>query len=232
MSSLTRMDSLRERVHQLRRDSALPWWRSSYAVFLLDRAAEYESVGRSPELAATLQRVEHWLNQQESQVQESRAQQLAPRRKEIPLWSSEHLRGLQTRLRQELQARRHLIPGPEREALLLRLERVERYLSTGQLSEARAELNTVRAAWVRRLTRSYRAWSTVPKMNGPMVVQTPAQRSALAPAGPYNSRRNLEDMLSLVGERDPIWVEDFLEVYNDLLQYAERLSDGDKKKKK
>jgi len=33
----------------------------------------------------------------------------------------------------------------------------------------------------------------------------------------------------VVGERDPIWVEDFLEIYNDLFRIVERLVPQDKK---
>jgi hypothetical protein len=32
-----------------------------------------------------------------------------------------------------------------------------------------------------------------------------------------------------VGERDPIWIEDFLDVYNDLFRIAERLVPQEKK---
>ena len=47
--------------------------------------------------------------------------------------------------------------------------------------------------------------------------------------GPYNSRHTLEETFQVIGERDPIWIEDFLDIYNDLFRIVERLVPQDKK---
>jgi len=228
--SLSRIDALRQRVLNLQRVSTLPWWRITYVDSLLARAEEYVAVGREPECDGVLDRAEVWMQGQEAKIRTSSAHAEPVAHKSFRLWSAESLQSILDRLRQELAARRQMIPGPDREALLVRLDRVEKQLSNGHLEEAHGELNAIRVTWIRRLTRSYRAWSTMQPTHtgGPTSVRP--VRKDLTPTGPYNSRRNLDDMVALVAERDPIWVEDFLEVFNDLLQYAERLSDPDKKK--
>lgn len=226
----SKVDSLRQRMLDLRRVSSLPYWRTSYADFLLDRAGEYLAVDREPEALGVLERVDRWLSQQESAVRKKTEAVHALSIVPIRIWKNEDLHRDLARVRETLVVKKALIPGTERDALTSRMDRVERHIQSGLPDEARSELNGVRAAVVRRLTRSYRAWSVAKQQTGSS--WTPSTRPDLAPSGPYNSRRNLEELLSLVGERDPIWVEDFLEVYNDVLQYAERLSDPDKKKKK
>ena len=223
-------DKLRQRVLELRKESALPWWRASYAEFLLDRADEFSAVGREEETQGTLERVEHWIHEQESLMRHTIQAKIAQAPVRIRLWSEQDLQALLHRLRRDIAQRKELIPGPERDALLSRLQRVEKHLAAGLHDEAKGELNAVRAAFVRRLTRSYRAWSQVPSVSASAKAAT--KRNDLNPAGPYNSRRNLDEVVNLVSERDPIWMEDFIEVYNDLMQYAIRLSDPDKKRAK
>lgn len=229
-----RMETLRQRMLELRRVSSLPYWRTSYADFLLDRAGEYLAVGREPEAEGVLDRIDHWLFQQESVLRKKHEASHGQVKTHIQLWKSDDLTRETERVRANLAARRALIPNTERDALSSRLDRIERHTTAGHLDEARSELNGVRAAMVRRLTRSYRAWSVAKQQSGPSAFPSTSGTTwtALAPSGPYNSRRNLDELLALVGERDPIWVEDFIEVYNDVLQYTERLSDPDKKKRK
>jgi hypothetical protein len=228
--SLARIETLRQRLLNLRRISTMPWWRSSYVEFLLERAAEYVAVGRVAECDGVLARADSWLLEQESKIRLSSPHPKQVTHKHFRLFSTESLQTVLDRLHQELITRRQMIPGPDRDALLVRLDRVAKQLQSGHLDEAHGELNAIRVSWIRRLTRSYRAWTTMqPARSGGQAWVRP-QRKDLTPTGPYNSRRNLEEMVALVGERDPIWVEDFLEVFNDLLQYAERLSDPDKKK--
>jgi len=224
-------EQLRQRVLDLQRVQALPWWRASYAEFMLDRAAEYTAVGRSEETQGVLERVERWIHQQESLLRKGAEAKAAHAPVKMRLWSVQSLSELLIRLRSDIAQRKDLIPGTERDALLSRLQRVEKQIAAEHLDEAKAELNAVRAALVRRLTRSYRAWSQVPSASA-RGAKAAIKRNDLNPAGPYNSRRNLDEVVNLVSERDPIWVEDFIEVYNDLMQYAIRLSDPDKKRAK
>jgi hypothetical protein len=48
--------------------------------------------------------------------------------------------------------------------------------------------------------------------------------------GLYNSQRTLDGSFALIGERDPIWVEDFLELYDNLVKITDRLAPVEKKK--
>jgi uncharacterized membrane protein YccC len=230
--SKIRIEALRQRVLDLRRVSTLPWWRTSYADFLLERAGEYVAVAREPEAEGVLDRVQRWIEQQEAQLRiHHAATGSASVTHKVRVFGLAQISQKLAELRADLVTRRQLIPGPEREALVTRLDRVERHLQANRLDEAHAELNTVRVAWIRRLTRSYRAWSPVAvPSTGSRVLGSANPRLGLVPTGPYNNRRNLDELVTLVGERDPIWVEDFVELYNDLMQYMDRLGDTDKKK--
>ncbi|HSQ43218.1 MAG TPA: hypothetical protein VLM37_13140 [Fibrobacteraceae bacterium] len=229
--SQERIAELRQRVLDLRRKSTLPWWRLSYAEFLLDRAVEYIAVQREPETAGMLERVTRWLAQQESLVHAAGYEDPQTRaRQRFQRFRVEDLQRQLGELRADLTAKKYLIPRPERESLLARLDRTEGLLREGHGEEVKAELLAVRVAWIRRQTRSYRAWSIAQPFRENPRRRTP--KVSLHPSGPYNNRNNLEDLVTLVSERDPIWVEDFIEVYNNLFQYAERLSDPDRKKKK
>ena len=47
--------------------------------------------------------------------------------------------------------------------------------------------------------------------------------------GLYNSLHTLEETFHIAGEHDPIWIEDFLEIYNDLFRIVDRLVPQEKK---
>jgi hypothetical protein len=49
--------------------------------------------------------------------------------------------------------------------------------------------------------------------------------------GPYNDRSNLEELLSVLGAADPAWVEEFLELYGDLIGLSALLPGGSAPKK-
>jgi hypothetical protein len=64
----------------------------------------------------------------------------------------------------------------------------------------------------------------------------PARLSATPTAwqpvtGPYNDRSNLEELLSLLSAADPAWVEEFLELYGDLIGLSALLPAGSIAKK-
>jgi hypothetical protein len=101
---------------------------------------------------------------------------------------------------------------------------VEDWIREGKLLQAHDELLALRTALIARLRRSFRA----------RLVATDLYRgTASVPAGslvgPYNALHTLEETFHVVGERDPIWIEDFLEIYNDLFRVVERLVPQDKK---
>jgi hypothetical protein len=77
---------------------------------------------------------------------------------------------------------------------------------------------------IARLRRSYRARVVASSVyNGNYVQPTGSV------VGLYNSLHTLEETFHIVGEHDPIWIEDFLEIYNDLFRIVDRLVPQDKK---
>ena len=116
-------------------------------------------------------------------------------------WKPDMLRETVRQIRETLVRRKMLIPPTERASIQRRLDMVEEWIAKGKCRDAHAELIQLR-----------------------MLVQP-----AGSLVGPYNSRHTLEEMFQIVGERDPIWIEDFLDVYNDLFRIAERLVPQEKK---
>ena len=140
------------------------------------------------------------------------------------IWNSDMLLAMSAKLKQTLSRKMLLVPATERESTLRRLSVVEAWIREGQLLQAHDELLSLRTALIARLRRSLRA----------RLVATDLYRgTASVPAGslvgPYNALHTLEETFHVVGERDPIWIEDFLEIYNDLFRIVERLVPQDKK---
>lgn len=226
---MDRWRTLETHLDKLRQTSQRPWWQVSYGVFLLQRGREYQQLELVSEADLIHSRLEKWLQRWENEQDQPTRQTV--KGLQVSLWTAERLQRLLLRIRSELDHRRMLIPAPERQNLMNRLDRVQHLLEQQECAQAQEELETVRTAWIRRQARSYRAWSAIRSVTDKDGVSRPvrdwqtARRDSNAQVGPYNSRWNLEDCLGLVGERDPIWVEDFFETYYQLIQYAEKLGD-------
>jgi hypothetical protein len=216
--------TLRKELEQLRKNSALPYWRFTFAEFLLERAEESIAVGRSPEAQGLCERVRSWIAQSSSTETPEKSKKLA---RENEQWNLPWVVDGAARLRTELDRKKRLVPLPEREGFLRGLDTVERLVSEQQTVAARAELRAVRSGLIRRLQRSYRAWAALPLVRHSDGSIRPSARTMRAPSlypiGPYNNQYALEEVLDLVGERDPIWVEDFIALYSDLQGSADRL---------
>ena len=215
-----RLDNIRQGIDAIRKSGKLPHWRMIYAENLLNRAGEYLAVDRLPEAAMVADKLDRWIKTHTPRAEASDRFSENP----MVIWNNDMLLAMSANLKQTLSEKKLLVPATERESTLRRLNVVEGWIREGSLLQAHDELLSLRAALIARLRRSLRA----------RLVATDLYRgTASVPAGslvgPYNALHTLEETFHVVGERDPIWIEDFLEIYNDLFRIVERLVPQEKK---
>lgn len=216
-----RVESIRRSIDSIRKSGTLPHWRMTYAESLLLRATEYIAVDRAPEASMVLDKLDRWVRTHTPRVPVETADAKAP----MVFWNAEILAKTIEQIKATLSRRKMLVPHTEREAICRRLDVVETWIGESKFLEAHEELLSLRAALIARLRRSFRA----------RLVASTAYRhgSLVQPAGTlvglYNAQHTLEETFQVVGERDPIWVEDFLDVYNNLFRIVEKLVPQDKK---
>lgn len=215
---------LREQVESIRKTHRMPYWKLSYADFMIQRVDEYLLIDRKPEAQMMCERLATWI----SKNKPSKAWHEDIQNQKIVFWSVPFLNKIVLDLRTTLKQKKQLIPAPERDSFSRRLEKIDTWIEEGKILKAREELLAVRLSLIARLKRSYRART----MSFPSKTKNNQMSNVSASMiGPYNTQHTLENTFSLIGERDPIWAEDFLEIYNNLFKYVERLALKDKKKK-
>lgn len=219
-----RITELREQVEVIRKSRRMPYWKLSYADFMLQRVEEYLLVDRTPEAILMCDRLDSWV----SKNKPSKQWHEEIHNPKIVFWSAPFLRKVIAELKTTLSQKKQLIPAPERDSFSRRLDKIESWIEEGKILKAREDLLAVRLSLIARLKRSYRARTLT---FAPQSKNSSISRASSTVVGLYNSQHTLENTFSLIGERDPIWVEDFLEVYNNLFKYVERLAVKDKKKK-
>lgn len=219
-----RITELREQVEVIRKSRRMPYWKLSYADFMLQRVEEYLLVDRTPEAVLMCDRLDSWV----SKNKPSKQWHEEIHNPKIVFWSAPFLKKIVFELKNTLNQKRQLIPAPERDSFSRRLDKIEAWIEEGKILKAREDLLAVRLSLIARLKRSYRARTVTFSPKTKLHSMASASSSMV---GLYNAQHTLENTFSLIGERDPIWVEDFLEVYNNLFKYVERLAVKDKKKK-
>lgn len=210
---------LKQRVDAIRKTGKVPHWRMVYAEYLLNRAQEYIAVDREPEARLVAAKIDRWIASHTPQAEDRSMTRLQP----IEFWNKGLLSDISAQIKKTLSAKRLLVPSTERDSILRRLDVVEGWIGEGKFLKAHDELLSLRSALIARLRRSYRAR---------LAAASVYQGGSLPPGtqiGPYNARHTLEETFHIVGERDPIWVEDFLEIYNELFKIVERLVPQEKK---
>ena len=210
---------LKQRVDAIRKTGKVPHWRMVYAEYLLNRAQEYIAVDREPEARLVAAKIDRWIATHTPQAEDHSMARLQP----IEFWDKGLLSDISAQIKKTLAAKRLLVPSTERDSILRRLDVVEGWIGEGKFLKAHDELLALRSALIARLRRSYRAR---------LAAASVYQGGSLPPGtqiGPYNARHTLEETFHIVGERDPIWVEDFLEIYNELFKIVERLVPQEKK---
>lgn len=214
-----RLETLRQGIDAIRKSGKLPHWRMVYADNLLNRAEDYFAVDRLPEANMVADKLDRWIKTHTPRVES--ASHFGDN--SMVFWNAETLLAMSARLKQTLVEKRLLVPSTERESTLRRLSLVEKWISDGDCLHAHEELLSLRGALIARLRRSLRArLAAVDLYYG-------NASSSEGLVGPYNALHTMEETFHVVGERDPIWIEDFLEIYNDLFRIVERLVPQDKK---
>lgn len=216
-----RIDNIRQNVETIRKSGKLPHWRMVYADSLLNRAQEYIAIDRSPEAELLLGKLDRWVTSHMPRETETAHTNYAS----ISFWNAEFLTNVVNQIRKTLAAKGPLVPSTERESINRRLKIVEQWIAEGKFLDAHDELLALRSALIARLRRSYRArLSAVTAYRSGNYSQPEGTLIGL-----YNAQHTLEETFHIVGERDPIWIEDFLEIYNDLFRIVEKLVPQDKK---
>lgn len=220
-----RLADLRSKLDLLRKSGKLGYWNLSYGENMWTRAGEYVQVGLFSEAQICAERLERWLSRHLPKT-ESNKKELSP----IYAFDASYLLNILNFVSEVLKRKRMLIPAPERESTERHVERLRKRLESGELASLHDEILALRSGLIARLKRSYRARRALLPLH-----HSTNQAFALSPSamvGLYNSHQTLENVFALVGERDPIWVEDFLELYSELFRYAEALVPEKKLKRK
>ena len=215
-----RIESVRRTIDSIRKSGTLPHWRMVYAETLLERAEDYVAIDRAPEAGMVLDKLARWTETHMPPEAKDAASEATP----IVFWNADMLRQIVSQVRDTLAKKKMLVPSTERDLILRRIDLVEKMIAESKLHEAHEELLSLRSALIARLRRSYRARLASSDYRHGSFVQP-----AGTLVGPYNARHTLEETFQVVGERDPIRVEDFLDIYNDLFRIVERLAPQDKK---
>ena len=215
-----KLSDIKQCIDAIRKSGKLSHWRMVYADTLYTRAQEYVAVERYPEACLIVQKLERWIKAHKPVLEKCKGDIRPP----MIFWNAELLNKIVERIRATLEAKKMLVPSTERESINRRLNLVDSWIKKGEYLVAHDELLALRSALIARLRRSYRARVVASSVyNGNYVQPTGSV------VGLYNSLHTLEETFHIVGEHDPIWIEDFLEIYNDLFRIVDRLVPQDKK---
>ena len=221
MEELTeKLSVIKESIDAIRKTGKLSHWRMVYADTLYTRAQEYVAVDRYPEAKLVAQKLDRWIQAHKLALETNKGDARPP----MIFWNADLLNNIVKRIRSTLDAKKMLVPSTERDSINRRLNIVDGWIQKGEFLVAHDELLALRSALIARLRRSYRARIVASSAYSGGYVQP-----AGSTVGLYNSLHTLEETFHIVGEHDPIWIEDFLEIYNDLFRIVDRLVPQDKK---
>ena len=221
MEELTeKLSEIKASIDAIRKTGKLSHWRMVYADTLYTRAQEYVAVDRYPEAKLVAQKLDRWIQAHKLALETNKGDARPP----MIFWNADLLNNIVKRIRMTLDAKKMLVPSTERDSINRRLNIVDGWIQKGEYLVAHDELLALRSALIARLRRSYRARIVASSAYSGGYVQP-----AGSTVGLYNSLHTLEETFHIVGEHDPIWIEDFLEIYNDLFRIVDRLVPQDKK---
>ena len=215
-----KLSDIKQCIDAIRKSGKLSHWRMVYADTLYTRAQEYMAVDRFPEANLVVQKLERWIHAHQPALITNAGDTRPP----MIFWNAELLNKIVNRIRTTLSAKQMLVPSTERDSINRRLNIVESWIQKGDFLVAHDELLALRSGLIARLRRSYRARVVASSVYSGSYVQP-----ASSVVGLYNSLHTLEETFHIVGEHDPIWIEDFLEIYNDLFRIVDRLVPQEKK---
>ena len=221
MEELTeKLSEIKASIDAIRKTGKLSHWRMVYADTLYTRAQEYVAVDRYPEAKLVAQKLDRWIQAHKLALETNKGDVRPP----MIFWNADLLNNIVKRIRSTLETKKLLVPSTERDSINRRLNIVDGWIQKGEYLVAHDELLALRSALIARLRRSYRARIVASSAYSGGYVQP-----AGSTVGLYNSLHTLEETFHIVGEHDPIWIEDFLEIYNDLFRIVDRLVPQDKK---
>ena len=221
MEELTeKLSEIKASIDAIRKTGKLSHWRMVYADTLYTRAQEYVAVDRYPEAKLVAQKLDRWIQAHKLALETNKGDARPP----MIFWNADLLNNIVKRIRSTLEMKKMLVPSTERDSINRRLNIVDGWIQKGEYLVAHDELLALRSALIARLRRSYRARIVASSAYSGGYVQP-----AGSTVGLYNSLHTLEETFHIVGEHDPIWIEDFLEIYNDLFRIVDRLVPQDKK---
>ena len=221
MEELTeKLSEITASIDAIRKTGKLSHWRMVYADTLYTRAQEYVAVDRYPEAKLVAQKLDRWIQAHKLALETNKGDARPP----MIFWNADLLNNIVKRIRSTLETKKMLVPSTERDSINRRLNIVDGWIQKGEYLVAHDELLALRSALIARLRRSYRARIVASSVYSGGYVQP-----AGSTVGLYNSLHTLEETFHIVGEHDPIWIEDFLEIYNDLFRIVDRLVPQDKK---
>ena len=221
MEELTeKLSEIKASIDAIRKTGKLSHWRMVYADTLYTRAQEYVAVDRYPEAKLVAQKLDRWIQAHKLALETNKGDARPP----MIFWNADLLNNIVKRIRSTLETKKMLVPSTERDSINRRLNIVDGWIQKGEYLVAHDELLALRSALIARLRRSYRARIVASSAYSGGYVQP-----AGSTVGLYNSLHTLEETFHIVGEHDPIWIEDFLEIYNDLFRIVDRLVAQDKK---
>ena len=215
-----KLSEIKASIDAIRKSGKLSHWRMVYADTLYTRAQEYVAVDRFPEANLVAQKLDRWVVAHKPATVTNAVDARPP----MMFWNEDLLNNIVGRIRSTLDAKKMLVPSTERDSINRRLNHVEDWIKQGEYLLAHDELLALRSGLIARLRRSYRARVVASSVYSGKYVQPAGSMIGL-----YNSLHTLEETFHIVGEHDPIWIEDFLEIYNDLFRIVERLVPQDKK---
>ena len=215
-----KLSQIKQSIDAIRKTGKLSHWRMVYADTLYTRAQEYVAVERFPEACLVVQKLERWIKAHKPVLEKNKGEVRPP----MIFWNADLLNKIVARIRSTLEAKKMLVPSTERDSINRRLNLVDSWIKKGEYLVAHDELLALRSALIARLRRSYRARVVASSVYKGNYVQPTGSAVGL-----YNSLHTLEETFHIVGEHDPIWIEDFLEIYNDLFRIVDRLVPQDKK---
>lgn len=215
-----KLSDIKQSIDAIRKSGKLSHWRMVYADTLYTRAQEYVAVERYPEACLIVQKLERWIKAHKPVLEKIKGDVRPP----MIFWNAKLLNTIVSRIRATLETKKMLVPSTERDSITRRLNLVDGWIKKGEYLVAHDELLALRSALIARLRRSYRARVVASSIYKGNYVQPTGSAIGL-----YNSLHTLEETFHIVGEHDPIWIEDFLEIYNDLFRIVDRLVPQDKK---
>jgi hypothetical protein len=219
--------------------AVLPIWRKAYLSDLIASGRRFAGIGNDRGAEYCFSKVDEALRSAPSAASPETA--IVPTQAE-PDRPAERVRR-HFRLDRIAQAEKVLashggrLSGLEKRTYRDRLAKLrQEYSQPSQAGKADTGLLDLRRRLYHRVLKSQKAGLLRQRVPEGARPPRPARISATPGAwqtvtGPYNDRSNLEELLSVVSAADPAWVEEFLELYGDLIALSAMLPAGSVPKK-